>query len=618
MEKKRLSDIKSPQDLKKLDIKELSSLSDEIRGFLIENISKTGGHLASNLGVVEITVALHHVFDSPKDKLIFDVGHQSYVHKILTGRCDKFYTLRTKDGLSGFPKRSESEHDILNTGHSSTSISAALGICRARDLHKEDFEVIAIIGDGSLTGGMAFEALSDAASSGTNITVLINDNGMSISKNVGAFSKYLTKLRTRKTYRLAKKEYELILKKIPLLGNLIISLTEKIKAVLKYIFLDDVFFEQMGYVYMGTVDGHDINNLIDVLKNSKDIKGPKIIHVSTQKGKGYCFAENKPNHYHGVAPFFIENGMSKNTKKETYTDVASKEIFKIMAVNNKVTLITAAMVEALKFDTLRERFSNRIFDVGIAEQHAVTMAAGMAIENMRPIVAIYSTFLQRAYDQILHDVVINSLPVIFLIDRAGLVGEDGETHHGIYDIAFLSSMPNIVVMSPSSKQELQNMINYAVSLDLPVAIRYPKANVFEYSSQQEIEFGKAEIIKEGKDVTILSAGVMLDIALQASSELSKLDIDAEVINARFLKPFDTALIYASVKKTKCIITIEDGVIAGGFASRVNSVLKGMDIHIVNLGLDNENIMTHASREQLYDLAGLTMRNIVKCVKNIMI
>jgi 1-deoxy-D-xylulose-5-phosphate synthase len=616
MRKNILHNITCPDDLKSLTVKELYTLAGEIREFLIENISKTGGHLASNLGVVELTICLHRVFTSPRDKFIFDVGHQSYVHKILTGRCDRFSTLRAKDGMSGFPKRSESEHDIINTGHSSTSISAALGICRARDLKGEDFDVIAIIGDGSLTGGMAFEALNDAASSGTNITVLLNDNGMSISRNVGALSKYLTKLRTRRTYRIVKNKYENILKHIPVIGKPIISLTEKIKTIIKYIFLDDVFFEQMGFVYMGTVDGHDIPSLLDVLENSREINKPKLIHVSTQKGRGYSFAEDKPDRYHGVAPFTILTGQSKTKTGKTYTDTAAEALKTIMKENTYSVIIAAAMLESLKLEPIRELFPCRIFDVGIAEEHAVTMAAGMALEGYIPIVAIYSTFLQRAYDQILHDVVINSLPVIFLIDRAGLVGEDGETHHGIYDMAFLSSMPNVSIMAPASDTELEKMLFYAVKTDHPVAIRYPKDLVFTHLSLQDIAEGKSEIIAEGTDVTVLAVGPMLQYAMEAAQILSLDGISTEVINVRFIKPLDKETISASAAKTKKVITIEDGVAEGGFGSRVNDLLKNMKIDIVNIGVDNEQIITQASRKQLLEMTGLNSKNIVKYAKKL--
>ncbi len=606
---KLLNDGLCPEDVKKLDIQQLRRLSGEIREFLIENISRTGGHLASNLGVVELTVALHKVFSSPRDKIIFDVGHQAYVHKILTGRCSRFPTLRTRNGISGFPKRSESEHDILNTGHSSTSISAALGMCRARDLKQEDYDVIAIIGDGSLMSGMAFEALNDAASSGTNLTVILNDNGMSISKNVGAFSKYLTRLRTRKTYRIAKKEYENLLRRIPLLGRPIIAFTEKIKTILKYIFLDDVFFEELGFVYMGTVDGHNIQSLVDVLQNSREIKKPKLIHISTQKGRGYGFAELKPNMYHGVSPFMISTGKSSLEPEECYTDVAARTLLDIMSNDDRTVVISAAMIDSLKLIPIQNKFPKRLYDVGIAEQHAVTMAAGMALEGMKPFVAIYSTFLQRAYDQILHDIVINSLPVVFLIDRAGIVGEDGETHHGIYDMAYLSHMPNLVIAAPSCRSDLDGMIRLAALSRVPFAIRYPKEKVYDLPGSAPLISGRASRIREGRDITILTVGTLLEQALLAASELEDEDIHVEVIDVRFIKPLDKETIMDSVSKTGKVITVEDGVLNGGFASCVNSLLKNTDSEIINMGIENDNIITHATRKELLDSVKINLQNI---------
>lgn len=609
-----LPEIVCPDDIKSLGSTDLYKLADEIRGFLVENVSKTGGHLASNLGIVELTISLHMVYDSPKDKFIFDVGHQAYVHKILTGRCDKFCTLRTLNGISGFPKRSESEHDILNTGHSSTSISAALGICRARDLKNEDFEVIAIIGDGSMTGGMAFEALNDAASSKSNITIIINDNGMSISKNVGAFSNYFTRLRTRKTYRYAKNKYENIFSRIPLIGSFVIKITEKIKSLIKYLFFDDVIFEQMGFVYMGTFDGHDIKKLTNVLKDAKEIKKPKIIHIATQKGKGYSFAEKKPDRFHGIGPFYIETGTLSTNSHEMYTDTAAGKLYDLMQTDKRIVIITAAMIEGLKLGSIVSSFPQRVFDVGIAEQHAVTMAAGLSIEKMIPVVTIYSTFLQRAYDQILHDVVLNSLPVVFLIDRGGLVGEDGETHHGIYDIAYLSSMPNINILVPASKQELGMMIEYAVNNGLPTAVRYPREGVYSYPDTAPVIPGKAQIIREGTDVSLIVAGTLLKNALKAADILANEGIDAEVINIRFIKPVDKETVTASALKTKKVVTIEDGVITGGFGSIINNILKNENVRIINMGVKNNNVITHATREQLLCIAGLDTQDMVNNVK----
>lgn len=575
-----LNSINSPYDIRKLNDDELKNLSNETREFIIQKVSKTGGHLASNLGVVELTLALHYVFNTPYDKIVWDVGHQTYTHKIITGRKDDFDNLRQYEGLSGFPKRYESEYDIFETGHSSTSISAALGICRARDIKKENYNVIAIIGDGALTGGMAFEALNDVGISNTNITVILNDNQMSISKNVGSMAAYLSRLRTDPTYFKFKSDMENLLKKIPGIGKNMAETAEKIKDSLKYFFVPGILFEELGFTYLGPIDGHDIIKLKQVFERSKKIKGPVFIHVITKKGKGYEMAEKKPDKYHGVDVFDVDTGEFLCKSKKTYSNVFEDEIVEIAKKDKSIVAITAAMREGTGLKKFSKEFPDRFFDVGIAEQHASTFAAGLSINGMKPIFVVYSTFLQRAYDQILHDVCMQNLPVVFSIDRAGLVGEDGETHQGVFDISFLRHIPNLTVMTPKSTNELKAMLNYAFTIKSPVAIRYPRgSDIYEeiFNEQCEITSIKSEILIEGKDLLVIAIGKMVSYSYKAILDLNEQGMSIGLINARFIKPLDTQTLKNQILKYNKIITIEDNVIMGGFGSGILEFLSKEDI-----------------------------------------
>ncbi|MGB9680564.1 MAG: 1-deoxy-D-xylulose-5-phosphate synthase, partial [Thermoanaerobacteraceae bacterium] len=513
-----LSKVNSPFELKKINKNDLPKLSNEIRQFLIDNVSATGGHLASNLGIVELTIALHYVFNSPVDKIIWDVGHQAYVHKILTGRREQFKNLRKFEGLSGYPKRSESIHDIFGAGHSSTSISAALGIAKARDLNKDNYSVISVIGDGALTGGMAFEALNNAGRAKTDLIVILNHNEMSISENVGSMSLYLSKLRTDPNYNKIKNEIDNLLNVIPPIGKSLHKYLDKLKDSVKQFVVPGMFFEEMGFTYLGPIDGHDTNVLIDVFERAKNLKGPILIHVITKKGYGYKYSEKYPEKFHSASKFNIDNGQFLNEGQNTYSDVVGKTLTEMALKDKKIVAITAAMPEGTGLNYFAKLIPERFFDVGIAEQHATTFAAGMAVNGYRPYFAVYSTFLQRAYDQLIHDVSIQNLPVVFAIDRAGIVGEDGETHQGVFDISFLRAIPNISIMSPKDANELVEMIKLSRTLDFPVAIRYPrgKAEEFDVNRECNIVFGKSEILKEGLEISIFAFGRMVPIALNVA------------------------------------------------------------------------------------------------------
>lgn len=564
-----LDKIISPDDLKNLHVKELKILSGEIRDFMIHNVAKTGGHLASNLGVVEMTLALHSVFESPLDKIIWDVGHQSYVHKIICGRKDQFHTIRTFGGLSGFPKRNESVHDIFETGHSSTSISAALGIARARDLNKENYSVIAVIGDGALSGGMAFEALNDAGHAGNKIIVVLNDNEMSISRNVGAMSSYLSKIRTNIQYTKAKKEIEHLLNQIPSIGKGLTHIIEKIKNSLKYLLVPGIFFEEIGFTYLGPIDGHNIPQLLSVFRQAQKLTAPVFIHIVTKKGKGYCYAEQDPVKYHGIAPFDVETGELIQQKNLSYSYIFGEQLSKMAEQDKRIVAITAAMPEGTGLLGFKAKFPDRFFDVGIAEQHGVTMAAGLASAGMRPFFAVYSTFLQRAYDQILHDVCLQNLPVVLAIDRSGIVGEDGETHQGIFDISYLKHMPNMTIMSPKDTHELKKMLAFSVSISGPVAIRYPKGTaVIPYGDTLEIQYGKWEILRESIDGVIFAVGRMVETALQTVDILFDHELRIGVVNCRFIKPMDGEMIENFMKQRIPIFSMEENVLSGGFGSGV--------------------------------------------------
>lgn len=611
-----LDEVNSPDDIKKLNLEELNELASEIRTFLIDTVSKTGGHLASNLGVVELTLALHRVFNTPSDKIVWDVGHQSYVHKIITGRKDKFNTLKKLGGLSGFPKVNESEHDAFNTGHSSTSISAALGIARARDIKKENNSVIAVIGDGALTGGMAFEALNNAGRMQSNFIVVLNDNEMSISKNVGGLSKYLSKIRTEPFYFKVKEDIDVMLNKIPAIGKSAKKALGRVKGSIKYMIIAGIFFEELGFKYLGPVDGHNITELEKFLTVAKSIKGPVLIHVCTQKGKGYAYAEKNPAVFHGISPFEIETGEVKTAGGPGYSDIFGQELAKIAVQDESVAAISAAMPQGTGLDFFSSRFPERFFDVGIAEQHAVTFAAGLARNGIKPVVALYSSFLQRAYDQVLHDVAIQNLHVVFAIDRAGIVGEDGETHQGIYDISFLSHIPNVAIMAPCDYNDFAKMLKFAVEEhDGPIAIRYPRGRgADKLVETPEVRYGQSLLVREGKDITIVAIGNKLETALSVADTLMEKDISCDVIYSRFIKPVDTKLLLDSVVKTKHVITIEDNAVAGGFGSMVLEEMSrnGINAQMKMFGYPDQFIQ-HGPKNELQKMYGLDEQSIVNDV-----
>ncbi len=612
-----LSKVNWPEDLYQFTYKDMELLSEEIREFLIDTISKTGGHLASNLGVVELSIALHYAFDLKKDKLIWDVGHQSYVHKILTGRKDKMSTIRQIDGLSGFPKREESKYDTFDTGHSSTSISAALGIARARDLKGEDYNVIAVIGDGALTGGMSFEALNDVGKNNTKLMVILNDNEMSISENVGGLSTHLSKARTATRYLNTKQGLENFLIKIPGAGKAIKNFLRTIKEGVKKMIIPSMIFEEIGLTYLGPIDGHDIAELVDVFERAKHIKEPVLIHVCTKKGKGYEYAEKRPNNYHGVSAFDIETGEPlKRTTALSYSDVFGAKLCKLAKHNEKIVAISAAMIDGTGLCEFQKKFPNRIFDVGIAEQHAVTMAAGFAVNEMTPVVAIYSSFLQRAYDQIVHDVATQNLHVVFAVDRAGIVGNDGETHQGVFDSGFLTQIPNMTVMAPSDNKELNLMLEFAVNkFKGPVAIRYPRgsSSMDIPNSEKEIEMGKGVISGEGEDLTIIAYGNMLEIAVDIANKLKNENISVEIVNLRFLKPLDTDTILKSADKTKKVLIIEEVSGEAGIFNKIISILP-KDIEILSKTFP-DIFIKHGNTADIYIKYGLDGDSIVKNIKN---
>ncbi len=612
-----LDSINSPSDLKRLSYEELEILSQELRDYVIKVVSENGGHLASNLGVVELTLALHRVFDTPKDKIVWDVGHQSYIHKIVTGRRDNFATLRKKGGISGFPKREESVHDAFETGHSSTSISAALGMAKARDLAGDNYSVVAVIGDGALTGGMSFEALNHAGDFPTNLIVILNDNEMSISQNTGALSNYLSKIRTEPAYFKLKGEIEAILNKVPLVGKSMFKLAEKLRDWFKYLVVPGVLFEELGFKYFGPIDGHDIKKLEEVINRAKSYNGyPVLIHVVTVKGKGYSIAENKPNKYHGVSPFFIETGELKvKSAKKTYSDVFGDTLMELAKHNDKIVAVSAAMAEGTGLAGFAAKYKNRFFDVGIAEQHAVTFCAGLAAGGFRPVFAVYSTFLQRAYDQVVHDVCMQNLNVIFAIDRAGIVGSDGETHQGVFDITYLRHIPNITIMSPKDGWELGEMLKLAVSVDGPVAIRYPRGNAKEFKySNTALELGKSEVLAEGADGVIIAEGNLVYRALEVYERLKQDGKSFTIINARFLKPLDEKLLLELAKKHKIIYTLEDNVISGGFGSSILELYSHnkTEVDVRLLGFD-DSFIPHGETEELYTLKNIDCESIFNTI-----
>ena len=586
-----LEEINSPQDLKKLTLQQKKKLAEEIRNYIIEIVSKNGGHLASNLGVVELTIALHTVFNVPEDKIIWDVGHQCYVHKILTGRREEFKNLRKPNGLAGFPKSNESPADSFNTGHSSTSISAALGMARARDLQGKNNAVIAVIGDGALTGGMALEALNDAGYSKCKMTVILNDNEMSISPNVGGLNKFLGKLRTKKLYTTTNNLLKKQISSVPVVGKTMVAGIQRIKRAIKQLVIHKMFFEDIGFTYLGPVNGHNIEELESILKTSKQVNGPVLIHVLTKKGKGYKFAEKNPDKFHAISPFNIENGELKTPKEKDYSKVFGEKIVELAKENSKIVAVTASMKNGTGLADFAQEFPYRFFDVGIAEQHAVTMAAGMAKEGMIPFVPIYSSFYQRAYDQVIHDVAMQNLPVIMCVDRAGIVGADGETHQGTLDMAFFRLVPNLTIMAPKDFKEFEDMLEFAVGLNKPVVIRYPRGGEdaeVKFKSHAKIELGKAEVLHEvknlenpTKEVTIIAIGKTVSEAVKLADRMQKEEgITPEIINARFLKPFDSEKMIQSIQRTKNVITIEDGTVINGLATTVKELIVDNNIQNV--------------------------------------
>ena len=569
-----LEKINSPEDLKKLNIEEKEQLAKEIREYILNVVSENGGHLASNLGVVELTIALHSVFNVPTDKIVWDVGHQTYVHKILTGRREQLKTIRKLDGLAGFPKTNESDCDCFNTGHSSTSISAALGMARARDLEGKNNSVIAVIGDGALTGGMALEALNDAGYSNTKMTVILNDNEMSISKNVGGLNMFLSKLRTKKLYAKSNLSAKKVILKIPVVGKPFVKIVQRVKRSIKQLIIPKMFFEDIGFTYLGPVDGHNIEQLQNIMRLSKQVEAPVLIHVLTKKGKGYKIAEENPDKFHATSPFDIETGKPKKEKKPDYSKVFGEKIVEMAKKDSRIVAITASMKDGTGLTKFQKEFPNRFFDIGIAEQHALGLAAGMAKEGMKPIVPIYSSFYQRAYDQVIHDIALQNLPVIMCVDRAGVVGADGETHQGTLDMAFFRIVPNLTIMAPKDFKELEDMLEFAVKLNKPVVIRYPRGGEekTKLEKHEELKLGKAEILKEGKDITIVAIGKRVAKATEMAEKLKQNEIDAEVINARFLKPLDKEKIKTSIEKTKNVITMEDGTEINGLGTAVEELI----------------------------------------------
>ncbi len=613
-----LDKINSPADVKKLSDEQLKQLAAEIRQLLIEVISHTGGHLAPNLGVVELTLALHKVFTTPQDKLVFDVGHQAYIHKIITGRREQFPTLRQYGGLSGFPKRCESEHDAFGTGHSSTSISAALGMAAARDLQGEDYNVVAIIGDGSMTGGMAFEALNNAGTLHKKMVVVLNDNEMSISKNVGAMSDYLYHLRTGETYNKIKNDIEGWLKNMEF-GTDVLKAIRRLKGSVKYLMVPTSIFEELGFTYLGPVDGHDIHGLIEVLQAAKKIDGPVMVHVLTKKGKGYKPAEESPNKFHGTGPFEIATGkkITNPAAPISYTEVFGKTITELADSDKKIVGLTAAMPDGTGLNIFAQAHPDRFFDVGIAEQHAVTAAAGMAAAGMKPVTAIYSTFMQRAYDSILHDICMQKLHVTMCLDRAGLVGDDGYTHHGVFDYAYLRSIPNMTIMAPKDENELRHMLKTALSFNGPISVRYPRGGgvgVDITEPMQELPIGKAEVLREGKELCFWAIGSMVQSAVQAADKLKEQGIDAGVVNMRFAKPLDKELLIEHAKRYGKIVTLEEGVLAGGVGSEVLEILDDAGLlqqcAVLRLGIPDE-FVTHGDKKLLFRDLGLDTDAIVQ-------
>ena len=618
-----LEKIHDPADLRLLDPQQLPQLAEELREEIIKTVSKTGGHLASSLGVVELTIVLHYVFNTPNDKIIWDVGHQSYAHKILTGRREYFQTLRQHGGMSGFPRREESTYDTFNVGHSSTSISAALGIAQARCLKGEDHKVLAVIGDGSLMAGIALEGLNQAGLLEKDLIVILNDNEMSISPNVGGLAAYLSRIITGQFYNRFKDEVTAFFKTIPGIGRSVLKVARQSEEFLKGLLVPGLIFEELGFRYVGPISGHRFDHLLENLRNVSKLPGPTLVHVLTSKGKGYKPAEEDPISFHGTGPFETTNGKprSKKVKPPTYTKVFADTLIKLAQDDERIVAITAGMPGGTGLDVFNEKFPKRFFDVGIAEQHAITFAAGMATQGLRPVTAIYSTFLQRGYDQVLHDVCYQKLPVVFVLDRAGIVGEDGATHNGLFDLSYLRSIPNIIIMSPKDENELQHMLKTALTFDCPVAIRYPRGSGSGMKldeALEPLECGKAEMLKRGDDIALFAVGATVYPSLQAAGQLEQEGIRASVVNCRFVKPLDSDLICDMARKTGRIVTVEENVLAGGFGSAVLEVLQEHDIQCVKvkcLGI-NDVFVEHGAQNVIRRKYGLDTEGIVRSAREI--
>jgi 1-deoxy-D-xylulose-5-phosphate synthase len=615
--------INSPEDIKKFNLIQLQQLVQEIRQEIIDTVAQNGGHLASNLGVVELTLALHYVFNTPADKIVWDVGHQCYAHKLLTGRRTKFHTLRKFGGLNGFPSPGESLYDIFATGHSSTSISAALGLALARDLNQETFHVIAVIGDGALTGGMAFEALNHAGHIQTRLIIVLNDNEMSIAPNVGALSGYLSRLRADPKYLRRKEEIEQILRKLPAIGPKMVKVGDWLKESIKHLMVPGTFFEELGFTYFGPIDGHNLEELNTLFQKIQTIKKPILIHLMTRKGKGYLPPEANADKFHGVGPLELtDKKPDRKNNPVSYTEVFGRTLVDLAQEKKEIVAVTAAMVSGTGLNYFAQAFPGRLFDVGIAEQHAVTLSAGLATGGLKPVVAIYSTFLQRAYDQILLDVCLQNLPVTFAVDRGGLVGEDGATHHGIFDYTYLRSMPNMIVMAPADEDELRHMLKTALEYPGPAALRYPRGpgqGKPMLGKPVNLTIGKAKVLREGGDLTLLAAGSMVLVATEAANNLAKLGVEAAVINTRFIKPLDEEIILAYALKTKKIITIEENILAGGFGAAVLELLMAKNIFNISvkcLGLPVQFI-PHGNRETLLSFCGLTADQVVVTARSLL-
>lgn len=609
-----LDKIQKENDIKNLTPAEIDVLRQEIRTFLIEKISELGGHLASNLGTVELTMALHLFLDFPKDKIVWDVGHQSYTHKILTGRKDDFDHLRQYGGMSGFPKRTESPCDSFDTGHSSTSISAGLGLAWARELQNEDYKVVSVIGDGALTGGMAYEAMNNAAALKKNFIIVLNDNNMSISENVGGMSRHLSKLRTSTNYVELKEGVQSSLEKIPVYGERIVSGIRKTKSSIKQMVIPGMIFEDMGIMYLGPVDGHDISAMLKVFQEASQVQGPVLVHVLTKKGYGYRPAERHPSRFHGTAPFDIETGIPLSHGKATYTDVFSTVMRKMGDRDDKLVAITAAMADGCGLKRFHNMFPDRFFDVGIAEEHAVTFAAALAAGGLHPVFAVYSSFLQRGYDQMLHDVCMQNLPVVFAIDRAGLVGSDGETHQGVFDLSYLTEMPNMTVMAPKNKWELSDMLKYAIAYDAPIALRYPRGEAYDglQEHRQPIVYGKCEEITVGQDILLFALGSMVKTAEAVCGQLKEKGIEATLVNARFAKPFDVAYLKEAMTKHSMIVILEENVALGGFGEHVACFLRreGYEGQILSIAI-GDHFVEHGNVAVLQKELGIDADGITR-------